>query len=199
MDQRLEPNYQSYSLNQVAARLSALSQSLPGTASVGPELARELQVAALCCLQAHARWEDLVEFMRAYRLERANLESWIDSEFAYLESAAPSAGEDLSHLRPDDAGAYAWDRWQSQALAAGLSQDLAELGRAVMREAVQHDWEPALKAECGWLDAGQALLELAQRDPEGAAARWQHLLETDGERGHWGPDGEWHAARGGRP
>jgi len=42
-------------------------------------------------------------------------------------------------------GAYPWDDWQREALAAGLSPDLAALGRAVMREAYQHDWCDRLK------------------------------------------------------
>ena len=37
-------------------------------------------------------------------------------------------------------GAYPWDDWQWEALAAGLDARLAALGRAVMREAYQHDW-----------------------------------------------------------
>lgn len=173
-----------YSLGQVAARLSTLGQSLSDS------LATELQVAALCCLEAQTRWDEALEFFQNYRLERANLETWVDSEMRYLQ-AEPAPVEDLSHLRPDAEGRYGWDRWQTAALAAGLSEDLAGLGRAVMREAVQHDWEPRLKLECGWGDAGQAMLAAALADGAAVATRWQQLLDTDGERGHWGPNGEW--------
>lgn len=101
--------------------------------------------------------------------------------------------EELRRLRPDAEGRYAWDRWELQALAASLPRELAQLGRAVMREAVQHTWEPELQAECGWEDAGQAMLALAQREPRAATVRWEHLLATDGERGYWDNDG-WHMA-----
>ena len=180
--ERLAPHI-PYTLAQVAARLSALGQ-------VVPSVADELQVAAFCCLLAQTRWDDALEFFQSYRQERANLESWVASEMRYLQQE-PALTEDLSPLRPDDSGAYAWDRWEKQAKAAGLADDLAQLGRAVMREAVQHDWEPLLKLECGWGDAGQALLQRALNEPEAAAQRWQELLETDGERGFWTPEGEW--------
>ena len=99
----------------------------------------------------------------------------------------------LDHLRPDAQGRYAWDRWETRALEAGLEPKLAQRGRAVMREAVQHDWESELKAECGWLDAGQAMLSLALHEGAMVAERWKYLLETDGERGRWGADGRWHS------
>lgn len=92
---------------------------------------------------------------------------------------------DLARLRPDTAGAYAWDRWQMQALEAGLDHRLSQLGRAVMREAVQHDWPPSLLAECGWEDGGQDMLDLARLDPETARRRWQWLLDTDGGQVEW--------------
>lgn len=92
---------------------------------------------------------------------------------------------EVARLRPDAAGKYAWDRWRDHALAAGVGKDLATLGRAVMREAVQHDWEDDLKAECGWDDDGAAMLQLALTAQSKAEARWQYLLDTDGERGKY--------------
>lgn len=92
---------------------------------------------------------------------------------------------ELARLRPDAEGLYAWDRWQQQALAAGLEPGLARTGRAVIREAVQHDWPPVLQAECGWADEGRAMLERALRVPHGTARRWSELLDTDGGRGRW--------------
>jgi len=186
----LGQDYRRFSLHQVAERLSALASSQSGS------LAAELHTASLCCQDAHTRWQDLLQSLQDYRLERSQLTSWFDHQVEQLQEEAlglvvPDPSEDLSRLRPDDAGAYAWDRWQAAARAAGLSEDLAQLGRAVMREAVQHDWEPHLKAECGWSDAGQALLQRALQTPQTAAERWQHLLETDGERGRWTENGEW--------
>lgn len=97
---------------------------------------------------------------------------------------------ELARLCPDADGAYTWDHWQMRALSAGLEHRLSQLGRAVMREAVQHNWPTWLKAECGWEDEGQDMLELAQLDPETAERRWQWLLETDGGRVEWDAAGE---------
>lgn len=108
-----------------------------------------------------------------------------------LEGGELQENEDLSPLRPDAEGHYAWDRWQAQALAAGLNWELAALGRAVMREAAQHAWDPDLKAECGWDDAGQAMLEQALHDGPAADSRWTYLLNTDGLRGRWTEEGGW--------
>lgn len=189
-------------LQQVAQRLSKLSELVLSEESVPASLAQELHIAALCCLQAHTRWEDLLQSLRDYRQERSELTSWFDGQIDDLQQEALGLvqPEDLSHLRPDESGAYAWDRWEAQAKAAGLSENLASLGRAVMREAVQHFWEPLLKLECGWGDAGQKLLERALNEPEATARRWQELLETDGERGFWTPEGEWRSGpREGQP
>ncbi len=92
---------------------------------------------------------------------------------------------DLARLRPDAAGAYAWDHWQVRALEAGLEHSLSQLGRAVMREAMQHSWCLSLLAECGWEDEGRDMLDLARLDPETARRRWQWLLDTDGGQVEW--------------
>lgn len=83
-------------------------------------------------------------------------------------------------------GAYPWDEWQARARAAGVVEELAVLGRAVIREAYQHDWSDELQRECGWDDDGEAMIELALRDRSGAARRWRQLMETDGGRGFLG-------------
>ena len=54
-----------------------------------------------------------------------------------------------------------------------------------MREAYQHYWPQGLLEECGWYDDGQALLDLALKQPQEARLRWRYLLETDGERVDW--------------
>lgn len=92
---------------------------------------------------------------------------------------------ELSRLRPDVEGAYAWDHWQMRALETGLDHDLSQLGRAVMREAVQHAWCPSLLVECGWEDDGQDMLDLARLDPATARRRWEWLLDTDGGQVEW--------------
>ena len=89
-------------------------------------------------------------------------------------------------------GQYPWDFWERRALARGVPQQLAGLGRAVMREADQHMWEPRLRALCGWEDEGEAMIELALAGPGRAFVTWQTLLDTDGCRGSYDAEtGEW--------
>ena len=83
-------------------------------------------------------------------------------------------------------GEYPWDEWQGRARAAGVTEELAMLGRSVIREAYQHDWPAKLQSECGWDDDGEAMIELALKDPARADRRWRWLMETDGERGFLG-------------
>lgn len=78
-------------------------------------------------------------------------------------------------------GEFPWDEWQARARAAGMAEELALLGRAVIREAYQHMWSAELQRECGWDDDGDAMIELALRDPAGAKRRWSWLMETDGD------------------
>lgn len=75
---------------------------------------------------------------------------------------------------------FAWDAWEERAKAGGVVADLAQLGRAVMREADQHAWSEELQAECGWADDGDAMIALALDKPEIARSRWSWLLDTDG-------------------
>lgn len=77
---------------------------------------------------------------------------------------------------------FAWDAWQERAVAAGVGAELAQLGRAVMREADQHGWSEELQAECGWEDDGIAMIARALADPDQARDRWSWLMDTDGER-----------------
>jgi hypothetical protein len=89
-------------------------------------------------------------------------------------------------------GHYPWDGWERKAQAAGVPVELAALGRAVMREAYQHDWAERLKILCGWHDHGNAMIRLARRCPAVAQERWQRMLDTDGYRGERDPQsGEW--------
>ena len=75
---------------------------------------------------------------------------------------------------------YAWDYWKTKALAAGVAGDLAELGRAVMREHYQHGWS-SYDHEVS-VRSGDEMLRLVISEPDKAAARWQWLLNTDGGR-----------------
>lgn len=79
-------------------------------------------------------------------------------------------------------GCYPWDDWQRSALAAGLSPELAALGRQLMREADQHSWCERLRVECGWNDGGRAMLSRLLTQPRRTAARLNWLYATDGQR-----------------
>ena len=79
-------------------------------------------------------------------------------------------------------GQYPWDDWQRMALARGVPEALATLGRAVMREAHQHAWCDRFRSLCGWNDEGRRMIALALRSPEIARRRWEWLLESDGRR-----------------
>ena len=87
-------------------------------------------------------------------------------------------------------GEYPWDDWQAWAIEDGIEEKLAQLGRAVIREASQHNWPEKLKGECGWEDDGADMIRIAKHSPDKARIRWEYLLASDGEW-HWddGPRG----------
>lgn len=92
-------------------------------------------------------------------------------------------------------GSYPWDTWQVDAIKRGVPEDLADLGRSVMREAINHSWCDTLQHECGVPlerfgleshhdEPGSAMILRALEDPDRYRARWRWLLETDGLRHH---------------
>jgi hypothetical protein len=100
----------------------------------------------------------------------------------------------VSHRTPLDErvlgctfGNYPWDAWERRALTAGVTKELAQLGRAVMREAYNHGWDDRLKTFCGWDDDGAQMLAKALRAPAGVCRQWEILLRTDGLRGDYRP------------
>ena len=94
------------------------------------------------------------------------------------------------------AGSFPWDAWQTLALENGVEEDLAALGRSLMREAINHGWCDTLQHECGvplerfGLEThhdeqpGFGMILRALGDPDRYRARWRWLLETDGLRRH---------------
>ena len=86
-------------------------------------------------------------------------------------------------------GEYPWDDWYGAAREAGVSTELALLGSIVMREADQQGWDEELQAECGWSDAGAAMLSLAVDHPARARSEWQRLLDEHGQQGPTTHDG----------
>ena len=81
----------------------------------------------------------------------------------------------------DNYGNFPWDKWEAVAKEVGLDEDLRHIGRALFREAFQHDWSDELKVESGWLDGGQRMIYQAFAFPDACVQRWQHLLDTDGQ------------------
>lgn len=112
--------------------------------------------------------------------EHERVTAWLTSHVWEVEPV-----DEVPRLRDDEVmgcvyGDYPWDGWQRWAFAQGVPLELAELGRSVIREAWQHGWSEALRAECGWRDDGRAMLALARTNPARAEARWSDLLDTDG-------------------
>ena len=116
-----------------------------------------------------------------------------------IEAAAEDQGYHGHWISPDEArelraredqligsqpGQYPWDDWQRGALAAGVPTELANLGRAVMREAHQHSWCEDLREECGagGEEAAKGMIFEALEQPEWCRSRWNWLLATDGLR-----------------
>jgi len=82
--------------------------------------------------------------------------------------ASPAPAEPIDPL---------WERWFERALEQGVDEDLASLGRSLICEAHMQGWEPDRRAECGWFDDGEQMLELALLTPEHAQAHWRALLD----------------------
>jgi hypothetical protein len=126
------------------------------------------------------------------------LGNWTWKETALLDVASDGGfevkpGKPIRHHHAT-VGEYPWDLWAQLARNASVSVELANLGRSLMREADQHAWSEELQRECGWEDAGEAMIELALHAPDEALRRWKYLMATDGERGRW-VDGEWESWR----
>ena len=105
---------------------------------------------------------------------------WEEATTATIEADGTIGCRPMRRLRCK-VGEYPWDEWKERATAAGVNDKLAVLGRAAIREAYQHSWSAELQTECGWDDDGDAMIELALRDPARAHERWSLLMATDGE------------------
>lgn len=75
----------------------------------------------------------------------------------------------VSHQCPEPR--YAWDLWHRQARAAGVTPELAELGRSAYREALQHGWPFRVD--------GDAMIRRALASPAETAAWWSRLLDEE--------------------
>ena len=74
-----------------------------------------------------------------------------------------------------------WQRWHRRAVGAAVGDELAALGRELMREASHRRWSEEARIASGGLDDGNAMIRLALTDPERADRIWSHMLETCGE------------------
>jgi len=74
---------------------------------------------------------------------------------------------------------WEWDLWEANAIKRGMSKEMANLGRAVIREAGQHSWCPQLRCLC----SEEVLEELLLRSPKlfawhlfGMASFWHGIF-----------------------
>lgn len=153
-----------------------------GTKRAAAQIAREYAGRKLETVLAALVGDMAVALERPGAWEHERVTAWLGSHVWEVEPV-----DECPRLRDDEVmgsvyGDYPWDGWQRWAFAHGVPQELATLGRAVIREAWQHGWDEELRAECGWRDDGRAMLALALTDPKRAEARWSELLDTDGGR-----------------
>jgi hypothetical protein len=76
-------------------------------------------------------------------------------------------------------GSYPWDVWERRAIAEGVSKELAGLGRSLMREAYQHNWDENKCTNAGWNDRGELMIQCALHDAENARRVWHRMLTCD--------------------
>lgn len=127
-----------------------------------------------------------------FNAKRAGAKTSLTASEQKTPPVVPRPRLDLNTVLGCSYGEYPWDDWEAYAKAQGVPEALASLGRAVIREAYQHGWSSKLKSLCGWRDDGQRMLKLALRSSQTARKRWQRLLDTDGNRGHYDEQtGEW--------
>ncbi|MFD2256215.1 hypothetical protein ACFSSA_05990 [Luteolibacter algae] len=71
---------------------------------------------------------------------------------------------------------FEWDDWKGKALAKGLDEDLATLGREVYREAINHAWPGRLQ----WVCMDPMLTHFLTKSPQTARQFYEAMLATDG-------------------
>jgi hypothetical protein len=110
--------------------------------------------------------------------------------------------KDSNELRPEDFGARsdaldplpsdgtAWENWQNwyaRAIAAGVHEDVAAVGRAVIWRIYddhgENQWHETVLRLAGFDDAGLDMIRLALARPQTAVHIWWRIFETRGLRG----------------
>ncbi|WNL48358.1 hypothetical protein RKE25_22765 (plasmid) [Dyella sp. BiH032] len=126
-------------------------------------------------LLGYGGWAQLLELLRAGECPNA---------FPVPVDRAPKGAEldifSMASLAPRQ---YPWDHWERIAIERGVSEEMASLGRAVMREHYQHSWD-RFGDEVSMHDAHapRRMIDQALVNPEACRARWTWLLATDGDR-----------------
>ena len=73
-----------------------------------------------------------------------------------------------------------WDLWHTWALADGVPEELAALGRSVIQHADPHSFLREACCEFGWRDSGASMIRFAMEEPEVACESWLELLTRNG-------------------
>ena len=166
----------SFTLNELYEIIDAVMPVLRGYLEHGDPEQHELRYGSVSTLLEIVRKLNL-SFAISSGVSRGNeLPDWFPELEQQVRQFRERALEMARHGATTES--YAWDYWKTKALAAGVTVDLAELGRAVMREHYQHGWS-SYGNEVS-VRSGDEMLRLALSEPDKAAARWQWLLDTDG-------------------
>jgi hypothetical protein len=140
-------------------------------------------------MSANDNENPIKKWSKAPLMVEGRLQEYADlATLGEMENAPP-----LLRRHRCEIGDYPWDRWEKRAIAAGVKDGLAQLGREVMREADQHSWDADLQADCGWPDVegaagdeGDRMIARAIEEPAACRRRWRELLDSDGGRGtYW--------------
>lgn len=70
---------------------------------------------------------------------------------------------------------FEWDEWKDRAVRLGVAEDLAELGKSLMRDAYMQRWPDMVLTDCGWDDDGFAMLAMAREKPAETRRHWERL------------------------
>lgn len=73
-----------------------------------------------------------------------------------------------------------WDIFLVYAMAYGVPNDLACLGRECIRKAHMHDWKSELQAQYHLAEAGGSMIQFALQEPARAREIWSGLIRTEG-------------------
>ena len=81
-----------------------------------------------------------------------------------------------------------WEDWYKKAMAAGVPEDVADAGRALVRSLYVDDdesdrWDCDIVRFAGFDDDGYEMIQRALAHPRAALTMWRRVAETRGLRG----------------